>query len=220
MILQASCEGLICQESPLYTWKVLEKKIIGGNDTWVYVNIKFTSSEPVPDVSMSRILITKGKLMVGVKYMLEVTARSGSGTIAMSNFTLNANEAPRGGKCLVDAKVGEAFTTIFNFTCGGWIDEEPPLTYKFQFTNPSGVEVLLQSSYIPNVSTKLPVGYADNDYDLPINIFIVDSVGVGRDVELLVKVSKIVGRFKEASNSGFYAVFPKVITQKHAHFVI
>lgn len=186
MILQANCEGIICQEHPKYTWKIIEKKVFGNNVSWEYVNINFVSTQ---DADVSRISISKGTLKVGVKYMLEVTANSHSGTVAMSNFTLNANEAPRGGKCSVDARIGEAFTTVFNFTCSGWIDEEPPLTYKFQFTNPSGVEVLLQSSYSPNVSTKLPVGFVDNDYDLPMNIFIVDSVGVGRDVKILVKVS-------------------------------
>ncbi|XP_031571405.1 polycystic kidney disease protein 1-like 2 isoform X3 [Actinia tenebrosa] len=189
MILQASCKGIICQEHLKYTWKVIEKKVLGSNVSWEYANINYVSTKQEADVS--RISISKGILKVGVKYMLEVTAKSHSGTVAMSNFTLNANEAPRGGKCFVDARVGEAFTTVFNFTCSGWIDEEPPLTYKFQFTKPSGVEVLLQSSHMANVSTKLPVGYADNDYDLPMNVFIVDSVGVGIDVQIVVKVTPI-----------------------------
>lgn len=224
MILQASCEGIICQEHPKYTWKVIEKRFSGSNITWEYVNINFVATQPEADVS--RITISKGTLKVGVKYMLEVTAESHSGTVAMSNFTLNANEAPHGGKCSVDALIGEAFTTIFNFTCSGWIDEEPPLTYKFQFTNPSGVEVLLQSSYAPNVSTKLPVGYADNDYNLPVNVFIADSVGVGKDVKIPVKVSKKADHsylngfcvFKKKFAYDHFSNFTQNLNQKHAHF--
>lgn len=119
--------------------------------------------------------------------MLEVNASSTTGH-AVSNFTLNANEAPIGGSCYVDPLIGEAFTTTFNFTCERWTDEEPPLTYKFHYINPSGVEVLLQYSTNPQVSTKLPVGDVNKDYDIPIEIFIADSAGVGRDIKITVKV--------------------------------
>ena len=124
---------------------------------------------------------------------MEVYAISKTVT-AKANFTLNSNEAPTGGRCYVDNALGEAFTTVFNFTCEGWTDEEPPLTYKFHFINPSGVEQLLQRSKSPAVSTKLPVGFSDNDYKIPINVFIADSAGVGRDVKIIVKVGYLYPR--------------------------
>lgn len=119
--------------------------------------------------------------------MLKVTASSKTENVE-SNFTLNSNEAPVGGKCYVDHLVGEAFTTVFNFTCEGWKDDEPPLTYKFHYMNSIGVEVLLQYGSSPIVVTKLPVGFADKDYNIPIEIFISDSVGVGREIKIDIKV--------------------------------
>lgn len=122
--------------------------------------------------------------------MLDVNATSKTG-FALSNFTLNSNEAPIGGKCYVHPKIGEAFTTTFNFTCKGWTDEEPPLTYKFHYISLSKVEVLLQYGKSPNVSTKLPVGDASKDYEIPIDIRIADSANVGRKIQIKVKVTTI-----------------------------
>ncbi|XP_048586754.1 uncharacterized protein LOC5520731 isoform X2 [Nematostella vectensis] len=187
LILKARCYGTLCDADKIsYVWYVLQKKKVENEDPWIEV-WRFLGKEPRMSFKPKFFDIRK-------EYKIMLESKAESGITSQSNFTIIANVPPQGGICKVDKLIGEAFTTKFNFSCEGWEDEDPPLSYKFQYTKDSGVRFLLQNNNNSKVTTQLPVGNTEMDYAIPVSITISDALGAGTEVEIIVKVKPTVVR--------------------------
>ena len=89
--------------------------------------------------------------------------------------------------CFVEPKEGYAVETTFNITCVGWQDEDKPLTYEFHY-NTSACLVVNDPTMANTLSTNLPVGL--NNSELPVDIYIKDSLGDNNIYRVKVKVGK------------------------------
>ena len=91
--------------------------------------------------------------------------------------------APHSGYCSPSVQEGVSLETEFTFKCSDWQDTTA-LTYEFQL----GDEPISYGSSPQSVSTGLPAGSPEDDYQLQINIAIKNAVGVAVMINLVVKV--------------------------------
>ena len=76
------------------------------------------------------------------------------------------------------------FGNKISFECFEWKDKNKPLSYEFRV----GDEPISYGTSAKSVSTVLPSGSPENDYQLSINVIIKNAVGVAVVKKLSVKV--------------------------------
>ena len=88
---------------------------------------------------------------------------------------------------------GVAMRTKFTLSCENWEDSESPLTYVFSYESRGSETVLFYRTVASGVSISvtdwLPVGDAQNDYNLSVIIHIKDILGAKNERVLIVKVN-------------------------------
>ena len=92
---------------------------------------------------------------------------------------VKVNKPPKNGSCDVQPKDGYALETVFEVSCGGFKDEDPPLAYEFFFTKDGGKtnESLgygLQSS---RSSILLPNGLEEHNSTINFSVKVFDNLG-------------------------------------------
>ena len=114
--------------------------------------------------------------------MLFVSHLQGSQGFAELEFE-TARE-PHSGYCSPSVTEGVSLATEFYFKCFEWQDKNTPLTYEFR----AGDIILSSGISSKSVSSTLPAGSPEDGYQLPINVFIKNVVGVAVVETLYVKV--------------------------------
>ena len=115
--------------------------------------------------------------------MLLVTPREGDNNFAVLDFYTHGG--PHGGYCTQSTSEGISLETEFIFECVEWHDENTPITYEFRLED----ELISYGISSKSISTVLPAGLPQNDYQLHINIVIKNAVSVAVLKTLLVKVT-------------------------------
>lgn len=184
LVLEKRCEGLLCNKITSYEWTL---KIF---DT---VHTQWTILPDISDYMLtymnSPALVTKeNKFLGNSSYLLTLTAKAPGNVIDTTTYRFATNAPPSGGRCEVDTKEGEAWLTYFTFTCYGWKDQDLPLSYKFRYNTSDGIEMVFFSGKSPSSRAKLPVGQAEDDHKLNIQIQIADAIGSEAFVLMTVKV--------------------------------
>ncbi|XP_066916818.1 uncharacterized protein [Clytia hemisphaerica] len=127
----------------------------------------------------SKVLLLRENVLDGKQsYKVTVEARvKGWNAVGSTILELQKNKSPSGGECTFTPDQGEALTTSFEMSCKGWTDEdnkEQPLLYWLVV----GEE---ETNFFRGIQTQiqelLPVGDGD-DYTLPVQIWVQDSLGV------------------------------------------
>lgn len=136
-------------------------------------------------MNANNIIFRKNALKSASKFALKLIARSPAGTEGFSILEFETASAPVGGNCSASVYEGIALETEFTFGCFGWQDENIPISYEFR----AGKDPISYGKSATSVPTVLPAGQSTDDYQLPINIVIKNSVGVAIVNTLYVKVS-------------------------------
>ena len=175
----SECPNSPCNGS-VYEWRL--KRLNDNSDTWEEIPIlpNMTSTA----VNATDMIIKKNSLQSKSKYSLKLCVISSQGVEGFAVLDFETAGAPNSGYCTPSVQEGVSLETEFTFKCFDWQDTTA-LTYEFQL----GDEPISYGSSPQSVSTWLPAGIPEDDYQLQINIVIKNTVGVAVMVNLAVKVS-------------------------------
>ena len=177
----SECPNSACNGS-IYEWRL--KRWNDTSSMWedkpIWANMTSTA------VNATNMIIKKNSLQSKSKYSLTLFVTSQEGAEGFAVLDFETAGAPHSGYCTASATEGVSLETEFTFKCFDWQDTNT-LTYEFQL----GDEPISYGSSPQSVSTVLPAGSPENDYQLQINIVIKNAVGVAVLVKEVVKVSRI-----------------------------
>ncbi|KAL9954033.1 hypothetical protein ACROYT_G041521 [Oculina patagonica] len=175
----SECPNSPCNGS-VYEWRL--KRFNDYSSNWDDVPIlpNMTSTA----VNATNMIIKKNSLQSKSKYSLTLLVTSLEGVEGFSVLDFETAGAPHSGHCTASVSEGVSLETEFTFKCFDWQDTNA-LTYEFQL----GEEPVSYGSSPQSVSTVLPAGSPEDDYQLQINIVIKNAVGVAVLVNLIVKVT-------------------------------
>ena len=171
--LNSPCNGSV------YEWRL--KRLNENSGTWEDVPI--LSNMTSTAVNATNMIIKKNSLQSESKYSLKLYVISLQGAEGFAVLDFETAGAPHSGYCTPSAHEGVSLETEFTFKCFDWQDTTA-LTYEFQL----GGEPMSYGSSPQSVSTGLPAGSPEDDYQLQINIVITNAVGVAVLINLVVKV--------------------------------
>lgn len=138
------------------------------------------------DVNATSIVFNKNSLPTNSKLclMLFVTPQEGKINFAVLEFYTDGE--PHGGYCNQSVTEGISLETEFSFECSGWQDESTPISYEFRL----GDDPISYGFSFKSVSTVLPAGSQEDDYQQQINIVIKNSASVAVVETLNIKVTE------------------------------
>ncbi|XP_022798738.1 uncharacterized protein LOC111336838 [Stylophora pistillata] len=172
-----------CLNSPCngskYEWRLSK---FNGSDNWV--NIPILPNMTSTAVNATNMIIKKNSLSSRSKYNLTLFVTSWEGTYGFSVLLFETAGEPHNGYCMPSASEGVSLETEFTFKCFDWQDTSLPLTYEFSL----GEEPISYGTSPSSVSTVLPAGSPENDFQLQVTIVIKNSVGVAVEQKLSIKV--------------------------------
>ena len=135
-------------------------------------------------VNATNMIIKKNSLHSNATYKLVLFVTSPEGTEGFAMLDFETAGEPHSGYCAPSVNEGVALQTEFIFECFEWRDKSTPLTYEFRAR-----DILISSGISSkSVSTLLPSGSPEDDYQLQINIIIKNAVGVAVTETLYVMV--------------------------------
>ena len=177
----SECPNSPCNGS-VYEWRL--KRLNDNSGKWEDIPIlpNMTSTA----VNATNMIIKKNSLQSKSKYSLKLYVISSQGTEGFAVLDFETAGGPHSGYCSPSVQEGVSLETEFTFKCFHWQDTTA-LTYEFQL----GDEPISYGSSPQSVSTGLPAGSPEEDYQLQINVIIKNAVGVAVVINLVVKVSKM-----------------------------
>ena len=175
----SQCANTACNGA-VYKWRL--RKWNDGAKLWE--NLPLLPYMTSTDVNSSSIVFNKNSLPTSSKLclLLFVTPRKGKINFAILDF--HTNGEPHGGYCNQSVIEGVSLETEFSFECFEWQDQSTPLSYEFRL----GDEPISYGFASKSVSTVLPAGSQDDDYQQQINIIIKNSASVAVVETLYIKV--------------------------------
>lgn len=176
----SECPNSACNGS-VYEWRL--KKLNIETDTWE--NIAILPNMTSTGLKSNNMIIAKHSLPSGYKFSLMLVVTSLAGLEGFGLLEFETAGAPHDGSCISSVSEGVALETEFTFECSKWQDKNIPLTYEFR----AGNDPISYGSSPKSAATVLPAGRKEEDYQLPINILIKNSIGVSVVKTLFVKVS-------------------------------
>ena len=174
--LNSPCNGSV------YEWRL--KRLDDNSGTWE--DIPILSNMTSTAINATNMIIKKNSLQSKSKYSLTLFVTSADGTEGFAMLDFETAGAPQSGYCTTSVTDGVSLETEFTFKCFDWQDTNP-LTYEFQLRE----EPISYGSSPTSVSTVLPAGAPEDDYQLQINIVIKNAVGVAIVVNLFIKVPRL-----------------------------
>ena len=142
----------------------------------------------------------------GQKFQVQATATDHNGILQeQALYTFNVNAPPKLVKnseetgCHVNPTEGSAIITDFYISCLGWYDKDIPLRYAFKYKF-SFSTIIIQDGSVGNVTSKLPLGDPDKDYEQTLNLQIIDAYGEFSTVLVKIKVRCLL-RDKQNNNN-------------------
>ena len=176
----SECPNAACNGS-VYEWRL--RKLNEETNTWE--NVTILSNMTSTGINANNMIIKKSSLPSGFKFSLMLLVTSLAGSEGFGVLEFETAGAPHNGFCSPSPSEGVALETEFTFECFEWQDKNTPLSYEFRV----GKDPISYGNSAKSASTVLPVGKADYDYQLPINIIIKNPIGVAIIRTLFVKVS-------------------------------
>ena len=176
----SECPNTPCISS-VYEWRL--KKLNEETDAWE--NIAILPNMTSTAVNATDMIIKRNALPSSSKFSLMLSVTSSEGTEGFGVLEFETAGKPHSGYCSSSASEGVALETEFAFECFDWQDTNPPIAYEFR----SGNDPISYGTSPKSAATVLPAGEPGDDYQLPINIIIKNSVGVSVVETLFVKVS-------------------------------
>ena len=172
--LNSPCNGSV------YEWRLkrLNENSNISEDIPILPNMTSTA------VNATNMIIKKDALQSKSKYSLTLFVTSPEGAEGFAVLDFETAAAPHSGYCASSASEGVSLETEFTFKCFDWQDTNA-LTYEFQL----GEEPISYGSSPESVSTVLPTGSPEDDYQLQINIVVKNYVGVAVVFSLMIKVT-------------------------------
>ena len=174
----SECPNSACNGS-VYEWRLKRFNDYSGNWDDIPILPNMTSTA----VNASNMIIKKKALQSKSKYSLTLFVTSPEGAESFAVLDFETAGAPHSGYCAASVVEGVSLETEFTFKCFDWQDTST-LSYEFQL----GEEPISYGSSPQSVSTVLPAGSPEDDYQLQINIVVKNAVGVAVVVNLIVKV--------------------------------
>ena len=135
-------------------------------------------------INATSMIIKRNSLQSSSKYALNLTVIPPGGTAGFAVLEFETAGQPHSGYCVPSAVVGFSLETKFSFECFEWQDKSTPLSYEFRL----GEEPISYGTSAKSVSTVLPSGSPENNYQLSIKVIIKNAVGVAVTETLSVKV--------------------------------
>ncbi|KAK3279684.1 hypothetical protein CYMTET_12443 [Cymbomonas tetramitiformis] len=116
-------------------------------------------------------------LIAGAAYSFTLSATDSNGA-GYGQVQVVVNTAPRNGTLTVTPAVGVALDTQFVVTASGWLDEDLPLEYIFQWASGSEVQQLSTDfSPFDEQSVVLPAGADADNNEIVLQVMVRDSYG-------------------------------------------
>ena len=188
----SECPNSACNGS-VYKWRLKRFNDYSGDWDDIPILPNMTSTA----VNASNMIIKKNALQSKSKYSLTLFVISPEGAEGFAVLDFETAGAPHSGYCAASVTEGVSLDTEFTFKCFDWQDTST-LSYEFQL----GEEPISYGSSPQSVSTVLPAGSPEDDYQLQINIVVKNAVGVAVVVNLIVKV--LITLFKIFQSVFFY----------------
>ena len=177
----SECSNSPCNGS-VYEWRLKRLNDYSGNWEDIPILPNMTSTA----VNATDMIIKKNSLQSKSKYSLKLYVISSQGAEGFAVLDFETAGAPHSGYCTSSLQEGVSLETEFTFKCFDWQDTTA-LAYEFQL----GDEPISYGSSPQSVSTGLPAGSPEDDYQLQINIVIKNAVGVAVAISLVVKVTRL-----------------------------
>lgn len=180
MAFEGICVGEVCrQTTPLLKWLLYRKR-----DGSVIKEVQ--TSHQGDSLEVEEHALDEGEV-----YELKLLGYFSNDTkkVTKTRYVIVTNESPSGGNCTVDKEEGIVLATNFTFTCFGWKDKDTGLIYQFGYTTSSGAYEIIQEGRQNVLTTdKLPVGNAEKDHVVQVDIYIKDQWGGYAMKSVTVKV--------------------------------
>ena len=187
MRLDPKCEGKLCNFMTGIKWSVYVLHSMNYSHSWRKIETLCTHTSPgttrpffVKRFSANNI----HSEMRNPRYKIKATIKIQAGNDLIEEeyekkFIMNSlpiKDRLNGG-CYVTPNEGFAVQTVFNITCVGWWDEDEPLRYEFRYNTSAGLVINSPNAGTNMLSTNLPVGDKAKNFELPVDIYVQDSLG-------------------------------------------
>ncbi|XP_068753326.1 polycystin-1-like protein 2 [Montipora capricornis] len=175
----SECPNSACNGS-VYEWQLtkLEEK----SQTWI--NVAILPSMTSTGITAKNMIIKQNALPPNSMFRLRLIVTYPVRSEGFSVLEFETAGEPHGGDCSATPTEGIALETQFTFECLGWQDKNTPLSYEFR----AGKDPISYGNSPTSAATVLPTGQQEDDYNLAINIYIKNAVGVAVVKILHVKV--------------------------------
>ena len=171
-----------------YEWSL--ERFPQDSQKWEIVsNLAEITATPI---NSTNIIIKANTLPSNSQYRLKLNVVSQMQAEGYALLEFETAGEPSGGYCRPSASEGVSLETQFEFECFQWQDKTTQLTYEFRH----GDEPISYGVSPKSVSTVLPAGLPENNYEITIKIIIKNAVGVTvvASFSLKVTLKKLVER--------------------------
>lgn len=163
----SECSNSACVGAS-YEW-ILERF---DTESWETVsNVAYITATPI---NSSNIIIEQNMLLSNTQYRLKLSVISLMKVEGYGLLEFETAGEPHGGFCKSLVTEGVSLETGFIFECIDWTDESTPLTYEFR----NGDDPISYGISPVSPKTVLRAGDPENNYEITINVFIKNAVGV------------------------------------------
>ena len=176
----SECPNSACNGS-VFEWRLRRL----NEETNIWENATILSNMTSTGIDANNMIIKSNALQSGFKFSLMLVVTSLAGSEGFGVLEFQTAGAPHNGYCRPSSTEGVALETQFTFECFEWQDKNTPLIYEFR----AGKDPISYGNSPKSASSVLPAGQEGDDYKLPINTIIKNSVGVRVVYTLFVKVS-------------------------------
>ncbi|KAJ7340518.1 hypothetical protein OS493_003270 [Desmophyllum pertusum] len=184
-----TCTGQACNTAK-YQWQLVT---VNSNGDELRVII-LTRDKTETDLNLPGIIIKDNQLTQlddsSLFYQLKVSVSQDNGPSGNAAYQFRMNAPPSSGRCTVTPQTGEALKTKFDFICSGWQDPDTPLMYEFHYKTDNGLYTVVSYGSVEHVTTVLPPGKKENDYQISFEIMVTDSLSAANhSVRLSITVT-------------------------------
>ena len=200
LTLRVVCANRPCMSIATFSWTI-HTLTTNRQGKFIWSEFKSTTSFIRTSVNTTQFhlprldALTKAK--EGQKFQVRARATDHNGIFQeQALYTFNVNAPPKLVKnseatgCHVNPSEGSAIITDFYISCLGWYDKDIPLRYAFKYKF-SFSTIIIQDGKVGNVTSKLPLGDPDKDYERILNLQIIDAYGEFSTVLVKTKVRSL-----------------------------
>lgn len=197
LTLRVVCANRPCISIATFSWTI-HTRTTNRQGKFTWSEFKNTTSLTRTSINTTQFQLPRldalTNIKEGQKFQVRVTATEHNGILQeQALYTFNVNAPPKlvnkneATGCHVDPSEGSAIITDFYISCLGWYDKDIPLRYAFKYKF-SFSTIIIQDGKVGNVTSKLPLGDPEKDYERTLNLQIIDAYGEFSTVLVKTKV--------------------------------